>query len=301
MTVLREFVSGRSLVHAPGVGIACSLGGSFLIVMNDAAVKTVSATLPIGEIIALRGSVVMVLVVIYLWLTGQFGALRVLHPRGQAGRAAMMVLSSFLFVAALRAMPLADATALMFVAPLMLTAMAPIFLGERVGWHRSTAVVVGFMGMVVMLRPSAEGVYWFALVPVAAAACSATRDLITRRISAGDSPLATLFYTTLAVTLAGLATLPFDWQTPSGPEMGFLAGAAGLQLCAHFLMIVMYRFVQVSAAAPFKYSALIWAVIVGFFLFGDVPDRWTVSGAVLIIAGGLYVIHRERRRAAPIS
>ena len=242
MTVLKEFVSGRSLVHAPGVGIACSLGGSFLIVMNDAAVKSVSATLPIGEIIALRGLTALVLVVLYLWSTGQFGALRVVHPRGQAGRAAMMVLSSFLFIAALRAMPLADATALMYVAPLMLTAMAPMFLGERVGWHRATAVIVGFVGMVMMLRPNADGVYWIALLPVAAATCSATRDLITRRISAGDSPLATLFYTTLAVTAAGLLTLPFDWQTPSAPEITILVGAAGLQLCAHFLMIVMYRF-----------------------------------------------------------
>ena len=296
MTVLKEFLGGRSLVHAPGVGIACSLGGSFLIVVNDAAVKAVSVTLPVGEIIALRGLVVSALVILYLWLTGQFDVLRVQHPLGQAGRALMMVCSSFLFIAALRAMPLADATAQMFVAPLILTAMAPIFLGERVGWHRATAVVVGFIGMIVILRPGADGIYWIALLPVAAAACSATRDLITRRISAGDSPLATLFYTTFAVAAAGLVTLPFDWQTPTAREVVILGGAAGLQLCAHFLMIVMYRFVQVSAVAPFKYSALVWAVILGMVLFGDVPDGWTIGGALLIIAGGLYVIHRERRR-----
>ena len=296
MTVLKEFLGGRSLVHAPGVGIACSLGGSFLIVANDAAIKAVSVTLPVGEIIALRGLVVSALVILYLWLTGQFDVLRVQHPRGQAGRALMMVCSSFLFIAALRAMPLADATAQMFVAPLILTAMAPIFLGERVGWHRATAVVVGFIGMIVILRPGADGVYWIALLPVAAAACSATRDLITRRISAGDSPLATLFYTTFAVAAAGLVTLPFDWQTPTAREVAILGAAAGLQLCAHFLMIVMYRFVQVSAVAPFKYSALVWAVILGMVLFGDVPDGWTIGGALLIIAGGLYVIHRERRR-----
>ena len=296
MTVLKEFLGGRSLVHAPGVGIACSLGGSFLIVVNDAAIKAVSVTLPVGEIIALRGLVVSALVILYLWLTGQFDVLRVQHPRGQAGRALMMVCSSFLFIAALRAMPLADATAQMFVAPLILTAMAPIFLGERVGWHRATAVVVGFIGMIVILRPGADGVYWIALLPVAAAACSATRDLITRRISAGDSPLATLFYTTFAVAAAGLVTLPFDWQTPTAREVAILGAAAGLQLCAHFLMIVMYRFVQVSAVAPFKYSALVWAVILGMVLFGDVPDGWTIGGALLIIAGGLYVIHRERRR-----
>ena len=296
MTVLKEFLGGRSLVHAPGAGIACSLGGSFLIVVNDAAVKAVSVTLPVGEIIALRGLVVSALVILYLWLTGQFDVLRVQHPLGQAGRALMMVCSSFLFIAALRAMPLADATAQMFVAPLILTAMAPIFLGERVGWHRATAVVVGFIGMIVILRPGADGIYWIALLPVAAAACSATRDLITRRISAGDSPLATLFYTTFAVAAAGLVTLPFDWQTPTAREVVILGGAAGLQLCAHFLMIVMYRFVQVSAVAPFKYSALVWAVILGMVLFGDVPDGWTIGGALLIIAGGLYVIHRERRR-----
>jgi len=250
-------------------------------------------------LISLRAGVVMALVALYVWISGRSGELRVYHVKAQAIRASMMVVGSFLFVAALRVMPLADVSALLFLAPLMMTAMAPAFLGESVGWRRWSAVLVGFAGMIVMLRPSADGLYWLALLPAASALTSAFRDLLTRRISAQDSTWATLFYSTAAVFVASTLTLPFAWQTPTWSDMALLVLGGVLQLVAHFFMIEMFRFIEVSAVAPFKYLGLVWAALSGFVFFGEVPDIWTAVGAALIIGGGLYIINRERahRRA----
>lgn len=299
MSLLKTLAAGKAHVNAPGLGIACALLASFLIVMNDTTMKAVTKGVPVGELISLRAGVVMALVALYVWISGRSGELRVYHVKAQAIRASMMVIGSFLFVAALRVMPLADVSALLFLAPLMMTAMAPAFLGESVGWRRWSAVLVGFAGMIVMLRPSADGLYWLALLPAASALTSAFRDLLTRRISAQDSTWATLFYSTAAVFVASTLTLPFAWQTPTWSDMAFLVLGGVLQLVAHFFMIEMFRFIEVSAVAPFKYLGLVWAALSGFVFFGEVPDIWTAVGAALIIGGGLYIINRERahRRA----
>ena len=243
-------IAGRSHVNAPGLGIGCLILGGFLITMNDAAIKAASPGLPVGEIMFLRAIVQTALVVLYLVVFRRFGELRVEHRIGQASRAAVMVIASFMFVWALRLLPLADATALLFIAPLMMTALAPFFLGEKVGWHRWLAVSVGFAGMIVMLRPTGEGVQWAALLAIGAATGSALRDTITRRISAGDSTIATLFYTSVAILAAATLTLPFGWQTPEPADYVILGFAGLMQFSAHFLMIEAFRFVQVSAAAP---------------------------------------------------
>ena len=294
VTLFKPFASGASHVNAPGLGILCLVAGGFFITMNDVAIKAASPGMPIGEIMFLRAVVQTALVLCYMLAFRKFGELRVEHRRGQAARAALMVAASFMFVGALRLMPLADATALLFLAPLMMTAFGPLFLGERVGWHRWLAVSVGFAGMIVMLRPTGEGIQWVALLAIGAATGAALRDTITRRISAGDTTIATLFYTSIAILAAAALTLPLGWQEPEPADYAILGAAGLLQFGAHFLMIETFRYVQVSAVAPFKYLVLIWAAAAGYYLFGEVPDVFTLLGALLIIAGGLYVLHRER-------
>ncbi len=294
MTAFKPFASGASHVHAPGVGILCLIAGGFLITMNDAAVKAASPGMPVGEIMFLRAVVQTALVILYMLAFRKFGELRVVHRSGQAARAAVMVVASFMFVWALRLLPLADATALLFLAPLMMTAFGPLFLGERVGWHRWLAVCAGFAGVIVMLRPTGEGIQWAALLAIGAATGSALRDTITRRISADDSTIATLFYTSVAILVVAALTLPFSWKKPEPADYAILGLAGFLQFSAHFLMIEAFRYLQISAGAPFKYVVLIWAAGVGYWLFGEIPDIFTVLGALLIIAGGLHVIHRER-------
>ena len=294
MVVFKPFAGGASHVNAPGIGILCMIVGGFIITINNVAIKAASPGMPVGEIMFLRAVVQTALVLGYLLVFRKFGELRVEHRSGQAARAVIMVTATFMFVGALRLMPLAEVMALLFLTPLMMTAFGPLFLGERVGWHRWIAVSLGFAGMIAMLRPSGEEVQWAALLAIGAATGSALRDTITRRISAGDTTIATLFYTSIATLVAATLTLPLGWKTPEPADYAILGFAGLLQFGAHFLMIEAFRYVQVSAVAPFKYVVLIWATGAGYYLFGEVPDIFTVLGALLIIIGGLYVIHRER-------
>ena len=125
---------------------------------------------------------------------------------------------------------------------------------------------------------------------------AALRDTITRRISAGDTTIATLFYTSVAILTAAALTLPLGWKTPEPADYAILGVAGVLQFAAHFLLIEGFRYVQISAAAPFKYTVLLWAAGAGYYLFGEVPDAYTALGALLIVGGGLYVVRRERLR-----
>ena len=301
MADFKLFASGASHIHEPGIGIACLIAGGFFITMNDAAIKAASPGMPVGEIMFLRAVVQTALVILYLLVFRKFRELRVEHRRGQAVRAAVMVFASFMFVWALRLLPLADATALLFLAPLMMTAFGPLFLGEKVGWHCWLAVCVGFAGTLVMLRPTEEGIQWAAMLAIGAATGSALRDTITRHISADDSTIATLFYTSVAILMVAALALPFGWKTPEPADYAILGLAGLLQFSAHFLMIEAFRYVQISAVAPFKYIVLIWAAGAGYWFFGEIPDTFTVLGALLIIAAGLYVIHRNRLRGHPLE
>ena len=216
-----------SRINAPGRAIAYALLSSFLLTSNDAVVKWISGDLAVGEIIFLRGAVSIVAILAYAARHGGFAALRVSNWRGQTVRGACMVGGTFLFVTALGRMPLADVITLVFIAPILIAAVSPFALGEPVGWRRWSAIVCGFVGVIVMLRPGAE-FYWAALLPLAAASLGATRDIVTRRINLTESSLAMLFYTTVMETLAGLATAPFGWQMPSVGTLAFAAGLAGV-------------------------------------------------------------------------
>jgi len=272
------------------------VASGLLLTLNDAAVKWLSGSLSLGQIVASRGVVALLVVAVALWLTGNLRQLRIRHLRGQAARGVTMVASTLLFVAGLRWLPLADAIALAFIGPVLVTALAPSLLGEHVGWRRWCAVMVGFLGMLVMLRPGAAGFAWAALFPVGAALAGALRDILTRRLAAVDSSAATLFYSTLAVTLAGAVLAPVGWATPTATDTGLLL-LAGLLLCgAHFLQIESFRHAQAATVVPYKYASLIWAAIAGLLIWGDVPDRQTVLGAALVIGSGLYILHRERRQ-----
>jgi len=288
-------VPTTALGHAAVPGITCMVASGLLLTLNDAAVKWLSGSLALGQIVASRGLVALVVILAVLWFSGGLRRLRTRQARAQLARALMMVLSTLLFVSGLRWLPLADAIALAFIGPVLVTAMAPSLLGERVGWRRWLAVLVGFAGMLVMLRPGSSSFVWAALLPVGAALAGAFRDVLTRRMAAVDSSLVTLFYSTLAVTVFGACLAPFGWSDPTLAD-ALLLILAGLLLCgAHFLQIESFRFAQAATVVPYKYASLIWAAIAGYVLWGDIPDRPTAAGAVLVIGSGLYILHRERR------
>jgi len=274
-------------------GIACMVLGGAVITLNDAVMKMMTAGYPIGEILFIRGVFVIVPVALLAWRFGGVAQLKVRSTRAQAIRAALTVLSTFLFITSLRYLKLAEAVAIGFSGPLFLTALATPVLGERVGWRRWAAVGVGFAGVLAMTRPGGEAAQWAALLPLGAALASASRDMLTRRMSVTETSVSMLCVSAVAVTLCALATLPLGWRPPAPGDVGMLAGAALFLGLGQFLWIEAFRLGEAVVVAPFKYANLLWGVLFGFLIWAHLPDRWTTLGAFLVIGGGLYIFHRE--------
>ncbi len=264
--------------------------------MHDAAVKLISEAVPLGQLIGVRGTMATALVAAliswrYGWREG-----KPVHLSGNLARAGLMIVSTFLFIGALRLMPLAEAVAVAFVGPIMLTALAVPLLGERVGWRRWTAVAFGFAGVIVMLRPGTDGLYWVALLPAGAALAGSFRDILTRRLSTRDSSIAILFFTTAAVAVSGLATAPFGgWIALGIRDLGALLLISVLYCAAHFALIEAFRYAEAGLLSTFRYLGLVWAVLFGAALWGHIPDGWTSIGAIMVVGAGLYIAWREAR------
>ncbi len=294
-------ITERRTEVAPAV--ACMLVGAAVLTLNDALIKGLTAFYPTGELLFIRGLFVWPWILLLAMRSGGFVSLRIRNVRGQAVRAVCVIASAFLFITGLRHLALADAIAIAFTGPLFITALAPLVLGERVGWRRWFAVLVGFAGVLFMLRPGGAALQWAIVFPLGAAICGGLRDLITRRIAGTETTVAVLAVTTTVVLLAGLATASFvDWVRPRPADIATFAASGALLALAHTLMIEAFRRGEAALVAPFKYSSLLWATLFGFLIFGDLPDRWTIAGAAVIVLSGLYVLHREtqtkRRQAA---
>jgi drug/metabolite transporter (DMT)-like permease len=277
-------------------GILCMVAGMALLTLNNAFLKTLSLDYPTGQLVALRAVFVFIPIAVLAWYAGGWHSLRINSYSGQCIRAGFLVVTQFLMVTSLALLPLADVTALSFSGPLVLTALAPVILGEHVGWRRWTAVTVGFAGVLIMLRPDPDVFRIAALLPLGAAVSGALRDLVTRKISTGESSTAILCFSTASVLFFGLLSLPFASAPLDYGDLPVLALAGCLQGAAHFVLIEAFRYGEAAVIAPFKYAALPCATVYGFAMFGDVPDMWIVIGALPVVASGLYILHRERRR-----
>lgn len=292
MVVGSSASSERANEVAPA--IACMLVGTAILTLNDALIKALSGTYPTGQLLFIRGMFVWPWILLYAMHTGGLGTLRIRNIKGQFLRGICVIASAFLFINGLRYLTLADAIAVAFTGPLFITAMAPLVLREKVGWRRWAAVFVGFAGVLFMLRPGGTTLQWAIAFPLGAAVCGGLRDLITRRIAGTETTVAVLAATTTAVLLAGLATAPFvDWVAVRAVHIALFAASGALIAVAHSLMIEAFRRGEAALVAPFKYSSLLWATLIGFVVFGDLPDRWTIIGAGVIVLAGLYVLHRE--------
>ena len=274
--------------------IALMVASSGLLTINDAIIKWLAQTYPVGQVMSLRGALVIVILVTWAIARRHTSALRVYNWRLQLTRGGLMSLSTFLFVTALTLMPLADAIAITFAGPILATALAALLLREPVGWRRWSAVAIGFTGVVLMMRPTPELIRLAAIVPLLAALMGAFRDIVTRKMgTGGESTLAILLISTSVVTLVGLLTVPFGWA-PVGPlNLALFAGSALLVGFAQGLMIESFRLGEVGLVAPFKYASLVWAVVLGLLVWRDLPGPWTWTGATLVVGSGLYLWRRE--------
>ena len=278
---------------SPGRGILYSLLGGLLLTANDAVLKWLTGDYPVGQLLFFRGLFVLLAITLFVWRSGGIESIRINSFWGQFQRAGFAFASGFLFISGISYLPLADAIAITFAGPLFITILAAPMLGEDVGWRRWAAVAVGFFGVLVMVRPSSEAIQLAALFPLGASLAGALRDITTRRISAHETSMSILLFSTLSVILFGLGTLPFGWAPLTLLDLG-LMGLSGLFVGgAHYFLIERFRWAEAALLAPFKYANMVWAVIFGFIIFADLPDAWTLSGAGFVVVCGLYIAHRE--------
>lgn len=277
-------------------GVACMVLSLFVFMLSEAITKWLTQGYPIGQIVFIRSFFFFVPILAIIGFRKDWRALNIQNWRFQGVRALLFVASTFLIVAAIKLLPLANAVAFIHSAPLMITALAAILLAERVGVHRWCAVAIGFIGILIMTRPTAGAFQLSALVAIGAAAATALRDIVTRKMSDTESTTATLAFSTAILIFAAGLTTPFFWVTPTGVDLVLMAASGVLMGTAHYLLIEAYRWAEAGIVAPFKYTSLIWATLLGYLIWDDLPDRWVISGAALIIGGGLYVLHRETKR-----
>jgi drug/metabolite transporter (DMT)-like permease len=285
-------------------GIPLLLVSISLFSVSDALAKRLGETLPAVEVAWLRYVTFLALAAIPLARRGGAGLLRSRAPWLQVLRGLGVVGSAIMFIMALQHLPLAEATAINFVSPAFVTALSVVFLAERVGWRRWSAIGVGLVGMLIIVRPGSDVFTLAALLPIGSSAAWASAVIVTRRMGSLDAPETTLFWTAgvgfVVVTLllpvmvlfgpSGIA-LPSLAQIGIGLLIGLFSSAA------QFLVVLAYRAAPASVLAPFSYTQLLTSGLLGVVVFGHVPDGWTLLGAAVIAASGLYTAHRERVRA----
>lgn len=281
---------------APVRSIVFMIVGSFLLIVNDAVLKFLTANYPAGQLICIRAIFVLFILVFVTWRLGHIAKLSVTSYSGQVSRACCLVVGTFCWIIGLNYLPLADAVAIAYTGPLFVVLLASPLLGEKIGWQRWSTVLISFSGILLITRPGSGGVQWAVLLPFVASFSGALRDIITRRISSQETSESMLFFSTAALAIAGLCTLPFTWVLPTLIDLGLLAFSAVFLAGAHYLMIECFRLGEAAFVAPFKYSGIVWAILLGFLLWQDIPDVWMISGVIIVISGGVYVLRFEARR-----
>jgi len=265
--------------------------------MNDALMKTLAGTVPLFQVIFLRGCLTTVAVAVIAWRMGAFSS-RV--SRRDSGAIALRVVGevagTYFFLTALYHMPLANVTAILQSLPLALTLAAALVLGEPVGWKRILAVLAGFVGILMIVRPGTEGFNVYALYGLAAVACISVRDLATRRLSRETSSMLVTFATSATVmTVFGLASLTGDWAPLSSGDGLIIVGASVLIVAGYLTSIMVVRVGEISFTAPFRYTAILWALALGWLVFGDWPKPIVLVGAGIVVASGVFTLYREAR------
>ena len=271
--------------------------------VNDTCMKAVTATLPLYQAILLRGGLTVVALLAIGWWMGALRFRIVPEDRKWiALRSVGEVAGTLTFLTALRHMPLANLSAILQFLPLAVTLTAALFLREPVGWRRMAAILVGFFGVLLIVRPGTAGFDLWSLVGLASVACVVLRDLATRRLSSGLPSATVAVYAALSVTVTAALLLPLEgWAPVTLGSALLIAGASGFLIVGYLLIVMAMRVGEISLVAPFRYTALVFAIALGWAAFGQLPDSLTLTGAAIVIATGVYTFHRERRLGRPVA
>lgn len=281
----------------PALGIGLILAATVFLACSDTTAKYLAASLPAIEIAWIRYFVFFLIVLPALLYQGPARVLRSSRPGLQVFRGFGLVTSSILFITSLRYLPVAEATATSFAAPLFITALSIPFLGERVGPRRWAATVVGLVGVLIVVRPGTSAFDPASILPLLSAFGWASAVVATRRTSAGDGAVTTLTYSAIAGVAVLSVLAPFVWVVPDWRSVALATFIGFAATTGHWLIVLGFRYGDASVLAPFTYAQLVWVTLFGWMAFGAVPDRWTLIGAGVIAASGIYTAHRESVRA----
>ncbi len=279
-------------------GIACMLVAGFFLTSNDSITKWLVPHYPAGEILFLQGLLIALLVSLLMRLRGE-NPFRLSRWRAHLYRGGMYAIGSFAFVYALRYLPLAEVVAIAFAGPLFMTLLGKVFLGEHVGIHRLGAVVIGFIGVLVVIRPGGSAMHWAALLPLVVAFTDAVRDLITRTLTRDELSLRIVFTTAVILSVAGAVTCLGGWRPLDPTHLPWFAMSAASFIVAHFFMVEAFRHAEISVVAAFRYFIIIWATLSGLLFWGEIPGPAAIAGIAVIVASGLYIGWREARAGEP--
>lgn len=288
----QEGMAGSSLK-----GILLIIASTLFFAVSDVTAKVLAESLPATGVAWLRYATFVLIVGLFLARNGGLATLRSRHYGLQILRGLGIVGSAFLFTSSLPFLPVADATAIYFISPILIMALSIVFLGETVGWRRWSAAVVGLIGVLIVIRPGTGAFQPAALLTLAGAMSWAAAAIVTRKMGGSDPALTTLTYSALVgFTVLSLA-LPFSWQTPDARQVLLGVCIGVMSTIGQWLVVLAYRQAKASLIAPYSYTQLISSGLLGYLVFNTLPDQWTITGACIIAASGLYTAYRERVRA----
>ncbi len=278
-------------------GVAWMLLTTLFFLSLDAVAKHLVSSYPVIQVV--WGRFLFHLILAAMILGPRFGFfVRSANLPLQIVRSILLLATTVLFFFGVRLLPLAEASAIMFTSPILLSILAIPFLGEKVGPYRWAAIFVAFLGALVVVRPGTGVMGVGALFLLGCSFCNAFYQLITRKLRGTDEARTTLLYTALAGTVGASLAVPLVWTPIAAGDWPLFAALGVFGCLGHFTLIKAFQSAPATVVAPFSYASIIWAILYGFLFFGDLPDLWTLVGASIIAAGGLYILHREKIRKA---
>ena len=259
----------------------------------DASAKLLSSEMPLLMVVWGRYLFNFIFIALFFFRGDPRDLVRTKRFNLQILRSFLGLSATFTFWGALLFLSLADCVAIVYISPLLVTALSVPLLGEKVGVHRWGAVIMGFIGVMIIIRPGLGIVHWAVILPLITALFWANYQITTRILSRTDSALTTLFYTAAGGLFFTTFAVWLVWVTPTVKQWFILAWLGLLGSMGHYLLIKAFELAPASMLAPFSYTSILWSILLGYVLFGNFPDEWTIAGVVIIISSGLYIIQRE--------
>lgn len=282
----------------PALGAAFTVASMFGFASMDAMSKWMVADYAIGQVLWIRYAFFCLFAWFVVRRTGLRVAARTTRPFLQAGRALLAAVESAVFVLAFAYLPLADTHAVAATSPLIVIALGVLFLGERAGAARWVAVAAGFIGVLLIVRPGFQTLDWPLLLPLLGAVLWGAYQILVRLSARDDAPETTLVWSAFVAFAATTLVGPWQWRWPDPLGWTLLGGIALVGAMAHFALIKALDYAEAGAVQPYSYTLLVWATALGALVFGDIPDRWTLLGAAVIVASGLFTWWYDNRRRA---